>query len=158
MRGLANRRHPAVPSWPGLTSFIILRQQFFRKRHSVIPVEIHFAQGCLVLRARSSEILIMAAHVSAMQKLTRPEEFSRYFMRQALVNRPARKLFEAWLRKDPTVWPRLYKIVQSNRPEADQASESTDETPAAEAPESQPEAAEAPESQPEKASEGRAQV
>ena len=78
-------------------------------------VEVHYSQGLVVLRAKSSELLILAEHVSALQGLTDPKEFSQYFMRQALVNRPARKLFEAWLRKDNSVWPRLFKTIHSNK-------------------------------------------
>ena len=100
-------------------------------------VEVHYSQGLVVLRAKSSELLILAEHVSALQGLTDPKEFSQYFMRQALVNRPARKLFEAWLRKDNSVWPRLFKTIHSNKEAGEAAaggSEASDSKEAASSP------------------------
>jgi hypothetical protein len=77
----------------------------------VQPVEIFHNQGTVVLRARASELLILPFHVKELQGLKKPQGFADYFKNQALVNRPARKLFEAWLRKDGTLWPRLFKTV-----------------------------------------------
>lgn len=79
----------------------------------MVPVEILAFQENIILRARGSELLIHSAHVRKLQDLKKPRDFSQYFRGEALVNRPARKLFEAWLRKDHTLWPRLYKTVQS---------------------------------------------
>jgi hypothetical protein len=78
----------------------------------VVPVEILPIQENIILRAGGSELLILAAHVRKLQDLKNPRDFSQYFRGEALVNRPARKLFEAWLRKDQTLWPRIYKSVQ----------------------------------------------
>jgi len=77
----------------------------------VLPVEILPVQETIVLRARGSELLILPHHVKKLKGLTKPRDFSQYFRGEALVNRPARKLFEAWLRKDHTLWPRLYQAV-----------------------------------------------
>ena len=77
----------------------------------MLPVEILPVQETLVLRARGSELLILPHHIRALKDLEKPKDFSHYFRAEALVNRPARKLFEAWLRKDHTLWPRLYKVV-----------------------------------------------
>jgi len=77
----------------------------------VLPVEILASQETIVLRARGSELLILPHHVHRLKALVKPTEFSAYFRAEALVNRPARKLFEAWLRKDTTVWTRLYRTV-----------------------------------------------
>ncbi|MCX6131080.1 MAG: hypothetical protein NTX25_18740, partial [Proteobacteria bacterium] len=38
-------------------------------------------------------------------------EFADYFLKKAMVNRSARKLFEAWLRKDASLWRRIYHSV-----------------------------------------------
>lgn len=78
----------------------------------MLTVEILCHQGTIVLRARNSELLILPQYVKELKGLKEPQAFSQYFMREALVNRPARKLFEAWLRKDRTVWPRLFKTVE----------------------------------------------
>lgn len=85
----------------------------------MLPVEIMYSHGAVILRARNSELLILQQHVKALHSLKQPREFSQYFMQEALLNRPARKLFEAWLRKDKTVWPRLFKTVQENFKEED---------------------------------------
>lgn len=75
------------------------------------PVEIMPIQDSLVLRARGSELLILAQHVTELKQRKSPRDFSMYFTVEALVNRPARKLFEAWLRKDDTLWQRLFKMI-----------------------------------------------
>ena len=77
------------------------------------PVEILFHQDMVVLRARQSELLILPVHVRALKELKGPKEFSNYFMTEALINRPARKLFESWLRKDQGVWPRLFDVIHN---------------------------------------------
>jgi hypothetical protein len=77
----------------------------------VLPVEIIPIHESLVLRARGSELLIIPAHVRELKSLKDPKQFGQYFTANALVNRPARKLFEAWVRKDPTVWKRLFSTV-----------------------------------------------
>ena len=74
-------------------------------------VEIVTVQNSLVLRARGSELLILPHHAKELKTLEKPKEFSGYFRQQALINRPARKLFEAWLRKDNDLWPRIYNMV-----------------------------------------------
>lgn len=82
-----------------------------RKAKSVQPVEIVALEGNLVLRARGSELLILPHHVQALKGLVPTKDFAKYFYEESLINRPARKLFEAWLRKDGTLWPRLYQFV-----------------------------------------------
>ncbi len=76
------------------------------------PVEIFHMNGSVILRARNSELLIIAHHVQELRNLKASADFASYFLKDALVNRPARKLFEAWLKKDRTLWPRLYNVVQ----------------------------------------------
>ena len=77
----------------------------------MLPVEILPVQETIILRARGSELLILPHHVKKLKGFAKPGDFSQYFRGEALVNRPARKLFEAWLRKDQTLWPRLYHTV-----------------------------------------------
>lgn len=66
----------------------------------------------IVLQARASELLILPQHVLALGESKSPKEFSEYFMAEALVNRSARKLFQAWLRKDRNLWQRLYRTIR----------------------------------------------
>jgi len=79
----------------------------------VQPVEILTIQESLILRAAGSELLILPNHVSELKKKQTPRDFTAYFMGETLVNRSARKLFEAWLRKDQGLWQRIYKTVQT---------------------------------------------
>ena len=74
-------------------------------------VEIIFAEDMLVLRSRNSELLILPNHIKNLQNLKNSKEFSEYFLQKSLVNRAARKLFVSWLKKDNTVWPRLYSAI-----------------------------------------------
>jgi hypothetical protein len=86
-------------------------------------VELYYHQDFAILRARGSELLILPQHVTALQKLSSSKEFSEYFMNTALVNRPARKLFQAWLRKDASLWTRLFKLIHDNGKQSAASSE-----------------------------------
>lgn len=96
----------------------------------MLPVEILPVQETIVLRARGSELLILPHHVKELKGMTKPKDFSEYFRAEALVNRPARKLFEAWLRKDGTLWPRLYQTIHKEMDLSGSAGESPAEKPA----------------------------
>jgi len=75
------------------------------------PVEIIDYQGALVLRARGSELVILPNFVHTLQNTAQPKEFAEFFLNEALVNRPARKLFDSWLRKDLDLWKKIYHKV-----------------------------------------------
>ena len=87
------------------------------------PVELIPIQGSLILRARGSELLIMPQYIASLQQASKPQDFSKIFMSEALINRPARKLFEAWLRKDKTLWNRLYNTIHKEMDKAEEVSE-----------------------------------
>lgn len=125
----------------------------------MLPVEILPVQETIVLRARGSELLILPHHVQKLKGFTKPRDFSQYFRAEALVNRPARKLFEAWLRKDHTLWPRLYQTVHKEM-EAKADDEGRDSEPVAKAekPAGEAKAAAAPEPTPQKAAKKEARV
>ena len=76
-------------------------------------VEIYYEQNTMALRARSSELLIIPLHVEKLQTLKDIKEFATYFRDKALVNRPARKLFSSWLRKEPGLWQRVFKTIHA---------------------------------------------
>ena len=85
----------------------------------MLPVEIMpVPGGTLVLRARGSELLILPHHVTQLKNKKVPKDFTGYFLDEALLNRPARKLFEAWLRKDGSLWRRMYQCIQNDMEEA----------------------------------------
>ena len=79
------------------------------------PVEIHQIQESLVLRSKQTELWILPVFMTQLKILTVPKDFSQYFLREALVNRSARKLFESWARKDSSLWPRIYKAVHPEK-------------------------------------------
>ena len=75
------------------------------------PVEIFDYEGALILRARGSELVILPTFVHTLQNTEEPKEFAKFFLGEALVNRPARKLFDSWLRKDLELWKKIYHKI-----------------------------------------------
>lgn len=75
------------------------------------PVEIIDYQGAVVIRARGSELIILPTYVHVLQNTAEPKEFANYFLTEALVNRPARKLFDSWLKKDMDLWKKIYNKI-----------------------------------------------
>ncbi len=74
-------------------------------------VELYPIQNSLILRARGVELLVLSVHIEALKELKDTKPFAEYFLHTAMVNRSARKLFEAWLKKDSTLWRRIYHSV-----------------------------------------------
>lgn len=87
-------------------------------------VELYPIQNALVLRARGTELLVLPGHVEELKKLKDTKDFANYFIQKAMVNRAARKLFEAWLRKDNTLWRRIYHSVMHDFEETADAPQS----------------------------------
>lgn len=89
-------------------------------------VELYAIQNSLILRARGVELLVLPVHVEALKEKKDSKAFAEYFLQSAMVNRSARKLYEAWLKKDGTLWQRVYKSIMNdfNEPAADAAAES----------------------------------
>lgn len=77
-------------------------------------VELYAVQNSLILRARGVELLVLPGHITELKELKDTKQFAEYFLKKAMVNRSARKLFEAWLRKDNTLWRRIYQSVMSD--------------------------------------------
>ena len=77
-------------------------------------VEIYPIQNNLILRARGVELLVMPVHIDALKEKKDTKAFAEYFLQTAMVNRAARKLYEAWLKKDPTLWKRVYHSVMND--------------------------------------------
>lgn len=75
-------------------------------------IEIVFGMDAISLRVSRAELYILPKHVEALKKTQTPEEFKEYFCKQALINRPARKLFDAWMRKDVKFWDRFIPAVR----------------------------------------------
>ena len=77
-------------------------------------VELYAIQNSLILRARGVELLILPVHVEALKGLKESKAFAEYFLQTAMVNRSARKLYEAWLKKDSTLWRRIYHSIMND--------------------------------------------
>jgi len=77
-------------------------------------VEVMQYQGAVLLRARGSELIILPNHVHELQNAKEPKAFAQYFLSEALVNRPARKLFDSWLRKDSELWKRIFHLIHKD--------------------------------------------
>ena len=77
-------------------------------------VELYAIQNSLILRARGVELLILPVHVEALKGHKESKSFAEYFLQTAMVNRSARKLYEAWLKKDATLWRRVYHSVMND--------------------------------------------
>lgn len=77
-------------------------------------VELYAIQNSLILRARGVELLILPVHVEALKGLKESKDFAQYFLQTAMVNRSARKLYEAWLKKDSSLWRRVYHSVMND--------------------------------------------
>lgn len=93
------------------------------------PVELYPIQNSLILRARGVELLVLSHHVAELKTRKDTKEFADYFLKRAMVNRSARKLFEAWLRKDNTLWRRIYHSVMHDFEEnKEENTEATAET------------------------------
>jgi len=96
----------------------------------VQPVELYPIQNSLILRARGVELLVLSQHVVELKARKDTKEFADYFLKRAMVNRSARKLFEAWLRKDTTLWRRIYHSVmhdfEENKEETTEAKETAE--------------------------------
>jgi outer membrane biosynthesis protein TonB len=87
------------------------------------PIELTILNdGSFVLQGKGSELLILAEHTHELRSRKVPKEFAAYFMSEALVNRPARKMFESWLRKDSELWRKIFKAVHEELSE-DQATQ-----------------------------------
>lgn len=80
-------------------------------------VQIFYVQNTLVLRQKHSELVIIPQHVDNLKTLEDPKAFSQYFLEQALVNRSARKLFTAWLKKDSGLWKKIYETLERGEDE-----------------------------------------
>ena len=78
-------------------------------------VEIYYTEGAVILRGKGSELLILPQYIAHLQTLREPKAFTEYFKMEALVNRPARKLFLAWERKDSSLWNRLYSTIHAHK-------------------------------------------
>ena len=72
-------------------------------------VQLEWRENHLVLRRGASSLVINPEHVQQLRISTEEPAFFDYFMNTALQNREARRVFEAWKRKDPELLFKIYK-------------------------------------------------
>ena len=77
-------------------------------------IELEWNRNHLVLKRGQSSLVIDPEKVQNLRIQSDMHAFSEYFLNTALVNREARRVFEAWKRKDPDLLAKIYKeTVQS---------------------------------------------
>jgi len=68
---------------------------------------LHWNQNNLFLVHGQSNLQITAEHVNQLRTQEDAEDFKTYFKTKALVNRSARRVFEAWEKKDALLLEKL---------------------------------------------------
>lgn len=63
-------------------------------------VQVEWNQNNLIMKRGDSILLIESEKVTQLRTLKEESEFEEFFRNQALVNREARRVFQAWERKD----------------------------------------------------------
>jgi hypothetical protein len=73
-----------------------------------LAVSLEWQLNNMILRRGASVLMIEAANVQVLRTLKEKNEFTEFFRTKALVNREARRVFEAWERKDKDLLDKLY--------------------------------------------------
>jgi hypothetical protein len=76
-------------------------------------VSLEWNQNNLVLRRGDSVLLIESDKVNQLRTLKENTAFEEFFRTTALVNREARRVFQAWERKDKALIGKLYAEMMS---------------------------------------------
>ena len=76
-------------------------------------VSLEWNQNSLVLRRGDSVLLIESDKVNQLRTLKENAAFEEYFRTTALVNREARRVFQAWERKDSALIGKLFSEMMS---------------------------------------------
>ncbi|MEN9810561.1 MAG: hypothetical protein RLZZ488_2128 [Pseudomonadota bacterium] len=71
-------------------------------------VSLEWKMNSLILRRGASVLMIEAANVQVLRTLKEKNDFNEFFKTKALVNREARRVFEAWERKDKDLLDKLF--------------------------------------------------
>ena len=73
-----------------------------------LAVSLEWKLNNLIMRRGASVLMIEAANVQVLRTLKEKNEFNEFFRTKALVNRDARRVFEAWERKDTGLLEKLF--------------------------------------------------
>lgn len=74
-------------------------------------VALRWDHNNLIMTRGQSQLLIKAEDIQALRSLKEVTEFKSYFETKALMNREARRVFQAWERKDAELLPKLHKEI-----------------------------------------------
>ena len=75
-------------------------------------VNIEWNRNNLILKRGASTLIINAENVQSLRTQDSETNFIEFFRTKALENREARRVFEAWERKDKELLAKLYKEMQ----------------------------------------------
>lgn len=73
-----------------------------------LAVSLEWKLNNLIMRRGAGVLMIEAANVQVLRTLKEKNEFNEFFRTKALVNREARRVFEAWERKDTGLLEKLF--------------------------------------------------
>ncbi len=76
-------------------------------------VELEWNRNNMILKRGASTLVINAENVQSLRTQDNQEQFIAFFRTTALQNREARRVFEAWERKDGELINKLYKEMMS---------------------------------------------
>ena len=74
-------------------------------------VSLEWKRNNLILKRGESVLLIDAEKVQSLRMLKETKEFEEFWRTQALQNREARRVFEAWERKDAGLLTKVHQEV-----------------------------------------------
>lgn len=76
-------------------------------------VTLRWERNNLILTRGTSQLLIKAEDIQNLRGIKDQQPFSDYFLTKALVNREARRVFQAWERKDTALLQKLHQEIIS---------------------------------------------
>lgn len=76
-------------------------------------INIEWNRNNLILKRGASTLVINAENVQSLRTQDSENDFVEFFRKKALENREARRVFEAWERKDKELLTKIYKEMIS---------------------------------------------
>lgn len=76
-------------------------------------VNIEWNRNNLIIKRGASSLVINAENVQSLRTQENETAFNEFFRTKALQNREARRVFEAWERKDKELLNKLYKEMSA---------------------------------------------
>lgn len=76
-------------------------------------VSLEWKMNNMILRRGASVLMIESTNVQTLRTLKEKDAFNDFFRTKALVNREARRVFEAWERKDKDLLEKLFSEMNA---------------------------------------------